>query len=273
MIEIDLLPSHRENMLPVMKTAFRKEIPVADSFIIDCQTIKTHVNQIDLQAFCSYFDTLVPPISYWYLPIQKIHIYHMLKKNFPFKLPGIVHVDNSIERLAEIDVNKALSYHTQLNIEKRERSGYLLNCQVDIYQEDERKLICHSSYLKRIKHSGKRSKKIEPDLISHHYKDEWHFPKNLGRQYAAVSGDYNPIHIYPLLAKLFGFKTTIAHGWLTASRCLSCIENQLTENINTFYIDFKKPVYLNTKPVFLMNDKRFQVIGEDGKVLTEGTFS
>ena len=47
-----------------------------------------------------------------------------------------------------------------------------------------------------------------------------------GRRYAAISGDYNPIHLSTISAKMFGFKTAIAHGMWT----LACVISQFVEN-------------------------------------------
>ena len=33
----------------------------------------------------------------------------------------------------------------------------------------------------------------------------WKLPGDLGRRYGSVSGDFNPIHLHPLSARLFGF--------------------------------------------------------------------
>ncbi|MEC4017023.1 MaoC/PaaZ C-terminal domain-containing protein [Streptomyces sp. H27-D2] len=49
----------------------------------------------------------------------------------------------------------------------------------------------------------------------------WELPANLGRRHAAVSGDYNPIHLYPLTAKPLGFPRAIAHGMWTLARCVA----------------------------------------------------
>ena len=38
----------------------------------------------------------------------------------------------------------------------------------------------------------------------------WRLPADQGRRYAAVSGDYNPIHLYGWAARPFGFKQPIA---------------------------------------------------------------
>ena len=44
---------------------------------------------------------------------------------------------------------------------------------------------------------------------------------DLGRQYAAVSGDRNPIHLFDLTAMPLGFRHHIAHGMWSKARCLA----------------------------------------------------
>ncbi|MCM2420928.1 MaoC family dehydratase [Streptomyces sp. RKAG293] len=47
----------------------------------------------------------------------------------------------------------------------------------------------------------------------------WRLTADLGRRHARVSGDYNPIHLYPWTAKPLGFPRAIAHGMWTVARC------------------------------------------------------
>ncbi len=77
----------------------------------------------------------------------------------------------------------------------------------------------------------------------------WSLPGDLGRRYAAVSGDYNPIHLYPLTAKALGFNRQIAHGMLTLARCLAALENRLPEMVRVD-VAFKKPVFLPSRVAF-----------------------
>ncbi len=51
----------------------------------------------------------------------------------------------------------------------------------------------------------------------------WKLPGDLGRRYGGVSGDFNPIHVHPLTARLFGFPSAIAHGMWTKARCLAAL--------------------------------------------------
>ena len=57
----------------------------------------------------------------------------------------------------------------------------------------------------------------------------WNLPGDLGRRYASVSGDINPIHMHPLSARLFGFPSAIAHGMWTKARCLAAINDGFAE--------------------------------------------
>lgn len=45
-----------------------------------------------------------------------------------------------------------------------------------------------------------------------------------GRRYARLSGDFNPIHLWPITAKLFGFRRAIAHGLWSQARALAALD-------------------------------------------------
>lgn len=49
----------------------------------------------------------------------------------------------------------------------------------------------------------------------------WRLPASAGRDYAAVSGDYNPIHLNPVAARALGQQGMIAHGMYLAGRTLA----------------------------------------------------
>ena len=60
---------------------------------------------------------------------------------------------------------------------------------------------------------------------------EWSLPGDLGRRYAGVSGDRNPIHLYGVTAKAFGFPRQIAHGMWTKARCLAQLDSRLPDGV------------------------------------------
>ena len=68
-------------------------------------------------------------------------------------------------------------------------------------------------------------------------------PGDIGRRYAAVSGDRNPIHMHSLTAKPLGFPRAIAHGMWTKARSLAALEGALPD---AFAVDvrFRRPILL-----------------------------
>jgi acyl dehydratase len=81
----------------------------------------------------------------------------------------------------------------------------------------------------------------------------WTLPGDLGRRYGSVSGDLNPIHMHPLSARLFGFKSAIAHGMWTKARCLAALDSRLPDSF-TVEVAFKKPILLPGKVEFCEAD-------------------
>ncbi|MCX4676415.1 MaoC/PaaZ C-terminal domain-containing protein [Streptomyces sp. NBC_01433] len=81
---------------------------------------------------------------------------------------------------------------------------------------------------------------------------EWRLPGDLGRRYGAASGDRNPIHLYPLTARLFGFPRAIAHGMWTVARALA--ESDEPGRIRSVRADFKAPVLLPSTVTYAADD-------------------
>ncbi|MEV6494651.1 MaoC/PaaZ C-terminal domain-containing protein, partial [Actinoplanes sp. NPDC051633] len=78
---------------------------------------------------------------------------------------------------------------------------------------------------------------------------EWRIPARAGTDYAAVSGDRNPIHTSRLGARLFGFPRPIAHGMWTKARCLAALTGRLPERY-TVRTSFKRPILLPARVGF-----------------------
>lgn len=68
--------------------------------------------------------------------------------------------------------------------------------------------------------------------------------ENTGWRYAAVSGDFNPIHLTATTAKWFGFKQAVAHGMWSLGRCLGAAARELPAAGIRIDTQFKLPVYL-----------------------------
>ncbi len=112
----------------------------------------------------------------------------------------------------------------------------------------------------------------------------WSLRGNHGRRYARVSGDYNPIHLWSLTARAFGFRRPILHGFciealaahaLIAHRC-----GGDPTRLRRLQITFRAPLLLPSQASLRVGESprgwRFQLLGapKDAteKLCAEGTF-
>ncbi|MGI5481358.1 MaoC family dehydratase [Streptomyces lavendofoliae] len=95
---------------------------------------------------------------------------------------------------------------------------------------------------------------------------EWRLDAGLGRRYGAVSGDRNPIHLYPLTARLFGYPRPVAHGMWTFARCLA-EQNPAPHHVRV-RAGFRAPVLLPARLTYAAGGDVFQLRDGDRVHLT-----
>lgn len=109
----------------------------------------------------------------------------------------------------------------------------------------------------------------------------WTLPAGAGRRYARVSGDYNPIHLWPWTARPFGFRAPILHGFATAARAAhGMIEQRLDGDaaaLRRMRIAFRAPLPLPSTAALLVHDagpeRWFRVASPGGDTVhAEGTY-
>jgi hypothetical protein len=71
----------------------------------------------------------------------------------------------------------------------------------------------------------------------------WQLGVDTGRAYAAVSGDFNPIHLSVLTAKALGMRRSLAHGMYLASRALADVGAVRGDSFR-WDVAFEAPVFL-----------------------------
>jgi acyl dehydratase len=107
----------------------------------------------------------------------------------------------------------------------------------------------------------------------------WKLKRNAGRRYAAVSGDWNPIHLSALTARIFGFRAAILHGYCIEAMVEHALIERLLEGdasaLKRVEIAFRAPIGLPARARLRVREvegvKRFQVLsGAPEKVCAEG---
>jgi acyl dehydratase len=163
---------------------------------------------------------------------------------------GLVHVGNAIEQLRPLDAAEPLDLRLWAERLAEHRRGRTVDIVAEGYVDGELAWRDRSTYLHReSQRNGPEptAQRNGPDPVQ--ATAEWDVPGDIGRRYAAVSGDRNPIHLHGLAAKLLGQKAAIAHGMWTKARCLAALQGRLPA---AFSVDvaFKLPVLLPAKVAF-----------------------
>ena len=178
-----------------------------------------------------------------------LHLMLLLLPEFPFPLLGLIHVKNQITQLRPIKKGAKLSIYSSFEELKLHPKGWLFSINVAFYSGSDLVWQSISTHLFRTKHAHAVNPKNQYSIgnFTHPIVTTRKLSASLGRCYAKVSGDFNPIHLSKWTAKLFGFNQHIIHGMWTKSYCLSMLQ-QINPLIflQAFKINttFKQPLYL-----------------------------
>ncbi|GAW48282.1 MULTISPECIES: MaoC family dehydratase [unclassified Nocardioides] len=193
-------------------------------------------------ALCGFprKDTL--PLPYPHLLAFGLHLQIMTDGSFPFPAIGTVHLENSITQHRPIAVTEQLQVTARPDNLRPHAKGRVFDMLTTVHSAGELVWEETSTFLRR----GHGDDSAAPGTS---FPDApatgtvWKLPGDLGRKYAAVSGDHNPIHLYRLTAKALGFPRQIAHGMWSMARCVGALENRLPDHV-TVDVAFKKPIFL-----------------------------
>ncbi len=209
---------------------------------------------------CGFAPSKTLPFTYPHMLAFPLHMGIMTDGSFPYPAIGSVHVSNAITQHRPTAPTETLDVSATAQNLRPHRKGRAFDLVTHVQVGDETVWESTSTYLR----VGRGDDSVEPEGEPIEQVPstgvEWKLPGDLGRRYAAVSGDHNPIHLYPLTAKAFGFKRQIAHGMWSKARCVATFATRLPDAA-TVEVEFRKPIFLPGKVAF---GSRVTVAGDWG---------
>lgn len=188
------------------------------------------------------------PPTYPHILAFPLHMALLTDSRFPFPAVGMVHVTNRITQHRPIAAGERLSLHVELGALEPHPKGRTFPLITRAHVGDE--LVWEGRAVNLRRGGGSADAAAggpdAPEPAELRMEASWSLPGDLGRRYAGVSGDRNPIHLYGVTAKAFGFPRQIAHGMWTKARCLAALEPRLP---GAFTVDvaFKRPLLLPSR--------------------------
>jgi hypothetical protein len=196
---------------------------------------------------CGFRHSDVLPATYPHLLAFPLAVSLMVDPSFPCALPGLVHVANRITQKRALRADERLSLRVSASDLREHPRGRQFDMHSEASVNDQTIWTESSTYLHRdSSRSPTRHDSPSPARGGGEgggFNSIWRIPRNLGRRYAAVSGDVNPIHLNPFAARLLGFRRAIAHGMWLKARCLAAFEGRLPDTL-TVEVEFKSPLLL-----------------------------
>ncbi len=196
------------------------------------------------------------PPTYPHVLAFPLHMAVMADGSFPFGAVGLVHVENRIVQHRPLGLGEQLKLSVRPTELRPHRRGQTFSLVTEIWTGRQKAWQSESTFLHRGKpadgpeirpYGGKSAHRPQEGLT---VSAKWRLGGDLGRRYAGVSGDRNPIHMHSLTARPLGFPGAIAHGMWTKARCLAALASRLPDAF-AVEVGFRKPIGLPGSVEFL----------------------
>lgn len=197
------------------------------------------------RAICGFADDGLLPPTYPHILAFGLQMKLLTDARFPFPLLGLVHLENRIRVLRPLGGLGPfnVSVHVE-NLQPHDKGATFslitrLEDQLGLLWEGDSRILCRALRL-----GGQPAERPAAAELAQSEIARWKAPKDIGRRYAKVAGDFNPIHMFGVTAKLFGFPAAIAHGLWNKARALAQLGDRLPKAGYEVEVRFQKPVLL-----------------------------
>ncbi|MGK5090548.1 MaoC/PaaZ C-terminal domain-containing protein [Deltaproteobacteria bacterium TL4] len=176
---------------------------------------------------CDFSDNNVLPPTFPHLLALPQMIEILCKPVFPLKAIGIVHTGQAIISHRPLNPKECLKYHCYLEGNRYKHVGVEFDLITLVTSNNELVWEGISTFLAKTRPFNKKLNLVPQPIANALVEEEWELAANLGRHYAVISGDFNPIHLFRVTAKPFGFKNPIIHGMYPLARMLATLQDHM----------------------------------------------
>jgi hypothetical protein len=188
------------------------------------------------------------PVTFLHVQAFRLHMKMMLDKQFPLSPMGCVHLNNRISQLQPIKANTKVQMQCRIADHQITDKGIEFSFHCEAFADGVKVWEDTSRYLSRCK-TGVAATPKAPRGKARIYSESkaLTISRQDARNYARASGDFNPIHLHDISAKVLGFKRMVIHGMLSKAACLAALSDEIAADRYHCDIDFKTPIFLPAK--------------------------
>lgn len=202
------------------------------------------------QAFGLPAEGPVPP-TFAHVLAAPLQLRLLTDPAFPLRVLGTVHVRNPIVQHRALQVGERIDLRVSLSELRAVAQGVEHELRTEVHDAQGR-LVWEGISVNLLRSPGGvrvgGARQPAAEAAAPAWEREWRLwlPADTGRHYARLSGDWNPIHLSRLSARLFGFRRAIAHGMWTYARVLAALEPHLPDAAGACRctVQFRRPLLL-----------------------------
>ena len=248
-VEIDAAPGFGGLVLGALRSSRKRPGPVSALPEITYVQAQARLDAAHLARYgqvCGFSEAHGVPVSYPQLLTFPLVMAFVGSPECPWPAMGTVHLANRIVQRQRLRPGEPLRVEVATGQLLSHEKGQAYTLELRILRDGE--LVWEAT--QTLLRLGVQSPSgpafvsdLKSDLALSHQADLL-APANIGRRYAAVSGDRTPIHLWALTAKLLGFRRAIAHGLWTQARALAALLPRDAVAQAELSVEFKTPLFL-----------------------------
>jgi acyl dehydratase len=227
----------------VRRKAARDSLPDTNLVVRDIAVDRDHLAEYDRVCGFRLSDSL--PATYPHVLAFPLAMALLTRTDFPLPLLGLVHIANRITVHRPLRADDRFEFRVQAEDLRPHDRGRQVDVVATALVDGDEVWTGRSTYLRRESAGERRADGDQPPVGA----TRWRVTPRTGTDYAAVSGDRNPIHTSLVGARLFGFPRPIAHGMWAKARCLAALEGRLPDRYEVD-VAFKLPILLPSTVAF-----------------------
>lgn len=239
-----------------LKALTKSSRPAAEVPRIEATVAEVRIDPAKLAAYrrlCGFLSTDAVPVTFPQVLAAPLHAAMLVQPAFPYRLLGLVHVRQVIRQHAPLRADEPLVLRCHVEGTREAKSGHEFDL-VTTFESASARWEGVTTVLVRTGR-GARPARTErtPEPVGETpgalRSTVWRLPADLGRKYAAISSDWNPIHVSALTARPFGFRRAIAHGMWSVARAVAELGPEVPAACE-LTVEFRRPVLLPSTVFF-----------------------
>lgn len=246
---LDRMPDLMPLSLKALGSARRKPRPEVELPKMSVALDSVGFDAARLAAYrdiCGFEARTGVPILYPQVHAIGLQMHLLTQPQFPLPLVGLVHLKNQIVQERPLGVDERFAARVGVIGQRVTDKG--LEFDLETTYADASGAVpwkAVATVLHRRPQAETKKKggpRAEDARLSEYHALE--APVDIGRRYGRISGDMNPIHLYPFTARLLGFKRHIAHGMWSLARCCALLQGGLSRPPRQLDAQFRQPLFL-----------------------------